>query len=332
MDPLRSQLDPLQVTNSHNSEENEDIDLKNSDDKSINIPTTTTSLKRDRSNTPINAEIHSPNSKRRKLSTQTMNETNENNVENNIKTEQSKSPKSNTNTIKSIQTTTTNITNITNESINVTTNKIGNNKFFDYLSIFTDERCLRHAIPDEILKQEFNERPDRLEALTQMIVTEKWNECCHFISQLDNIPTISDIEGLHDIEYLQDLSNSCNKIQIGNWNVPPGSDTYLVKDTFNAALISAGLVIEATKKVFHSGLKNENVSVHHEDNKQFAVVLNRPPGHHCDGRKYSGYCFINSTAVAIEKQLYENTRVLIFDIDVHHGDGTQKLFYSEHTV
>eukprot|EP01084_Bolivina_argentea_P074666 135429_1 len=133
MDPLRSQLDPLQVTNSHNSEENEDIDLKNSDDKSINIPTTTTSLKRDRSNTPINAEIHSPNSKRRKLSTQTMNETNENNVENNIKTEQSKSPKSNTNTIKSIQTTTC------MGVINTIANVMGNTEFLGGISKYLEE-------------------------------------------------------------------------------------------------------------------------------------------------------------------------------------------------
>eukprot|EP01084_Bolivina_argentea_P074665 135427_1 len=82
---------------------------------------------------PINAEIHSPNSKRRKLSTQTMNETNENNVENNIKTEQSKSPKSNTNTIKSIQTTTC------MGVINTIANVMGNTEFLGGISKYLEE-------------------------------------------------------------------------------------------------------------------------------------------------------------------------------------------------
>ncbi|MCP5020053.1 MAG: hypothetical protein GY938_32915 [Ketobacter sp.] len=66
--------------------------------------------------------------------------------------------------------------------------------------------------------------------------------------------------------------------------------------------------------------------------EKYAVVLNRPPGHHCDGQKCSGYCYINNIAVAIEKRLNKDTRVLILDIDVHHGDGTQKLFYDNPNV
>ena len=65
---------------------------------------------------------------------------------------------------------------------------------------------------------------------------------------------------------------------------------------------------------------------------RYAVVLNRPPGHHCNGREYSGYCFINNTAVAIEKCLTSDTKIFILDIDIHHGNGTQSIFYGEKNV
>jgi len=75
-----------------------------------------------------------------------------------------------------------------------------------------------------------------------------------------------------------------------------------------------------------------NTDICDENIRKYAVVLNRPPGHHCDGSKYSGYCYINNTALAIEKELNMDTKVLVLDVDVHHGDGTQKLFYAEPTV
>ena len=273
------------------------------------------------------------------------------------------------------------------------------NKYFKYLSIYTDERCLIHAIPDKEILDEFNERPARLQALLDMVKEEKWNSQCRFIPKLDVIPRSEDIEGLHSSGYLADLKNSCSKIYKGNWNCASGSDTYVVRQTFDAALISAGLVIEATKHVYshipplpystslsqtsmdidnknnsnkngvvdnkddtsskmdidndlnnkniandadahkksddkdvkngnndikngndnnieeeHNGEKKPNLDICKteaidEPLKKYAVVLNRPPGHHCDGEKYSGYCYINSTAVAIEKQLNQDTKV-----------------------
>ena len=78
--------------------------------------------------------------------------------------------------------------------------------------------------------------------------------------------------------------------------------------------------------------KKEKESMNPVGDKCYAVVLNRPPGHHCDGSKYSGYCFLNNTAVAIEKCLNRLTKVLILDIDIHHGDGTQKIFWNESNV
>ena len=225
------------------------------------------------------------------------------------------------------------------------------NKHYDYLSIYTDERCLIHAIPDKTILEEFNERPARLEALIQMIEDEKWNKCTRIIPKLDQIPSISDIEGYHTRSYLNNLYNSCNKLHEDKWHVASGSDTYVVKKTLDAALISAGLVMEATKHCFShipplpfsspsvdanneidKSSQTTDVCEEAEDLRKYAVVLNRPPGHHCDGKSYSGYCYINNTAVAIEKELNADTKVLVLDVDVHHGDGTQKIFYNDASV
>ena len=206
--------------------------------------------------------------------------------------------------------------NTTNNSKQISAN------YSDYLSIYTDDRCLLHGVDDA--DEIFNERPSRLTALLEMIQNEGWHKNTRFISNISHTPTIEDIAGsYHDDRYLLDLQNICNKLADNEWHTEKGSDTYIVKQTLHSALISAGLVMEATEYVFDNQSPNK---------KNFAVVLNRPPGHHCDGKKYSGYCFINNTAVAIEKQLEEDTKILILDVDVHHGDGTQNIFYSEPNV
>lgn len=62
------------------------------------------------------------------------------------------------------------------------------------------------------------------------------------------------------------------------------------------------------------------------DRRRLAYALVRPPGHHAERKAYGGFCYFNSTAVAAEF-LSEHGRVAILDIDYHHGNGTQDIFY-----
>ncbi|MEE4254937.1 MAG: acetylpolyamine amidohydrolase [Desulfuromusa sp.] len=62
------------------------------------------------------------------------------------------------------------------------------------------------------------------------------------------------------------------------------------------------------------------------DRRRLAYALIRPPGHHAERKAYGGFCYFNSTAVAAEL-LAEYGRVAILDIDYHHGNGTQDIFY-----
>jgi acetoin utilization deacetylase AcuC-like enzyme len=63
-----------------------------------------------------------------------------------------------------------------------------------------------------------------------------------------------------------------------------------------------------------------------------AFALCRPPGHHC-GRDYlGGYCYLNNAAIAAEAAIAAGRRVAILDIDYHHGNGTQDIFYARGDV
>ncbi|KAI7876613.1 Arginase/deacetylase, partial [Lichtheimia hyalospora FSU 10163] len=67
---------------------------------------------------------------------------------------------------------------------------------------------------------------------------------------------------------------------------------------------------------------------------QAVYALCRPPGHHATCNTAGGYCFINNTAVATRylQQGNSNTKVLIIDVDYHHGNGTQDVFYDDPSV
>jgi acetoin utilization deacetylase AcuC-like enzyme len=59
-----------------------------------------------------------------------------------------------------------------------------------------------------------------------------------------------------------------------------------------------------------------------------AFALCRPPGHHCGGDYLGGYCYLNSAAIAAEAAAAAGRRVAILDVDYHHGNGTQDIFYA----
>lgn len=63
-----------------------------------------------------------------------------------------------------------------------------------------------------------------------------------------------------------------------------------------------------------------------------AYALARPPGHHAFGDLAGGFCFLNNSAIAAERLRARGLRPAILDVDVHHGNGTQGIFYSRNDV
>jgi len=100
------------------------------------------------------------------------------------------------------------------------------------------------------------------------------------------------------------------------------ADTVVSSDSFRVALAAAGAAAAAVDAVMASGGRESR-------GDRNALCLIRPPGHHATPTKSMGFCLFNNIALAARHATskHQLTRVLIVDFDVHHGNGTQDIFY-----
>lgn len=100
------------------------------------------------------------------------------------------------------------------------------------------------------------------------------------------------------------------------------SDTYISERSLEASLAVSGAVIQAVKLAFSP------------DGPNRSLVIGRPPGHHAESDRAMGFCILNHVAVAAQYALDQNLcdRVTIVDFDLHHGNGTQEIFYARADV
>ncbi|MBS7644962.1 MAG: histone deacetylase [Candidatus Bathyarchaeia archaeon] len=134
--------------------------------------------------------------------------------------------------------------------------------------------------------------------------------------------TVSEMLRVHDRSYFYHVKAACERGL--EWLDP---DTPINKESFRVALLAAGGLLKGCEEVLAGNLSN-------------AFALIRPPGHHAGvkGRALTaptnGFCIFNNVAVAA-KSLIEDRgfrRILILDVDCHHGNGTQEIFYGDPSV
>jgi acetoin utilization deacetylase AcuC-like enzyme len=125
---------------------------------------------------------------------------------------------------------------------------------------------------------------------------------------------LSDLSRVHSVSYLRELEAFCEQ---GGGDLDP--ETYARADSWTAARRAAGAGLAAIAALEERG-----------DGVAFVPV--RPPGHHAERDRAMGFCLLNNVAVAAASLTARGERVLIVDWDVHHGNGTQSIFWDDPNV
>jgi acetoin utilization deacetylase AcuC-like enzyme len=159
------------------------------------------------------------------------------------------------------------------------------------------------------------ERPDRLRSIvTHLQKAGLWNSVQHLI--IDPAPE-EWITKVHTTDHLRFVRESC----LRGITVLDEGDTHVSKESYDVALLAAGGVIAAVDGIAKGQLHNV-----------FCAV--RPPGHHAERNRAMGFCLFNNAAVAARyaQGAHGVGRIAIIDWDVHHGNGTQEIFYEDKSV
>ncbi|MEM2105650.1 MAG: histone deacetylase [Candidatus Bathyarchaeia archaeon] len=128
---------------------------------------------------------------------------------------------------------------------------------------------------------------------------------------------IDKIQFVHDSDYIRFVRNVCK----AGGGILDSGDTVVSTESFDVAAYAVGGTLRAVDIVMAGKFDN-------------AFALVRPPGHHAGKFSAAGFCIFNNVAVAAQHLLkdFGLNRVLILDIDAHHGNGTQEIFYGTDKV
>jgi len=164
---------------------------------------------------------------------------------------------------------------------------------------------------EEHMERGHPERPARIRAVMDGVAD------LHLGSDLLELParaaTIEQLGRIHSPAYLDQLRRFCS---LGGGSLDP--DTYAHSSSWDAACLAAGAGLVAIDAVRgHGGV---------------AFVPARPPGHHALADRSMGFCLLNNVALAAASLADAGEKVLIVDWDVHHGNGTQAIFWEDPAV
>jgi len=156
------------------------------------------------------------------------------------------------------------------------------------------------------------ERPSRVDAAAAGVAD------LHLGSDRVAVParlaTFDELAVVHDAGYLRALESFC---EAGGGKLDP--DTYARPQSWDAARSVAGAGLEAVDALSRG-------------DGEVAFVVARPPGHHALSDRAMGFCLLNNVAIAAATLADRGERVMVIDWDVHHGNGTEALFWNDDRV
>jgi acetoin utilization deacetylase AcuC-like enzyme len=175
--------------------------------------------------------------------------------------------------------------------------------------LVTHPACLEHLTP-----RGHPERPDRLRAIEHALEDEKFQTLARAQAPRAELETIALCHPMQYITHIRDATPEHGLAQLD-------ADTSMSPGTFEAALRAAGGAIFAVDEVMTRKAAN-------------AFVVTRPPGHHAETARAMGFCLFDNAAIAARyaQQRHDVSRAAIVDFDVHHGNGSQEIFWSDKTV
>jgi acetoin utilization deacetylase AcuC-like enzyme len=175
--------------------------------------------------------------------------------------------------------------------------------------LITHPACLNHLNPPG-----HPERPDRLRAIEQALEQERFMTLAREQAPVADLASVALAHPMEYVEAIRDAAPDQGMVSLdGDTSMSPGS--------LEAALRAAGGAMAAVDEVVAGKAAN-------------VFVTTRPPGHHAESVRPMGFCLFNNVAIAARhaQKRHGLTRVGIVDFDVHHGNGTQEIFWSDPTV
>jgi acetoin utilization deacetylase AcuC-like enzyme len=175
------------------------------------------------------------------------------------------------------------------------------------IQVVVDPRFQSHRGPDG-----HPERPERLIAINDAI--EPFRNLIEFTPPRSAHP--DEILRVHD-DHLLSFLESTKGQPLGQID----ADTYYAPLSYEVACLAAGSCVDIALDVMRG-------------RSTCAMAAVRPPGHHAESNRSMGFCLFNNVAIAVRALQAEedSPRVLVFDWDVHHGNGTQHIFESDRDV